>query len=251
VSEIEELRSSLVRALDEEESVREEAYSQCRDLIRSCRRTISDLVNGKEVDLSDLRVEASKVIEGTDGSGKRLLFVEDALAEYCEAEVLFSILSGEEIRTPYELGVSERAFVLGISDVVGELRRVTLNRLLRSDLQGAVSIYAKMEEIGQLVEGLARQFSHPFVDLSKVKVRGGEYIPGQLERTMDTDALVSGAVDEILSLCADRQKWLVFCSGVDHASHVRDVLRYPERAGGCRHRSLLSRPGIFYRRARG
>jgi len=154
VSDIEKLRSSLIQALDEEEMVREEAYSQCRDLIRSCRRTISDLVNEKEVDLSDLRIEASKVIEGTGESGKRLLFVEDALAEYCEAEVLFSVLSGEGIRTPTELGISERAFVLGISDVVGELRRVALNRLLRSDLQGAVSIYSKMEEIGQLVEGL-------------------------------------------------------------------------------------------------
>ncbi|MGA1793936.1 MAG: hypothetical protein ACMUHM_08300 [Thermoplasmatota archaeon] len=154
MSDIEKLRSSLIQALDEEEMVREEAYSQCRDLIRSCRRTISDLVNEKEVDLSDLRIEASKVIEGTGESGKPLLFVEDALAEYCEAEVLFSVLSGEEIRTPTELGISERAFVLGISDVVGELRRVTLNRLLRSDLQGAVSIYSKMEEIGQLVEGL-------------------------------------------------------------------------------------------------
>ncbi|MGA1819776.1 MAG: hypothetical protein ACMUHU_02085 [Thermoplasmatota archaeon] len=154
MADFEELRSSLVKALDEEEKVREEAYILSRDLIRSCRKTISDLVKEREVDLSDLRKEAGKVIDGIEGGSRRMLFVEDALAEYCEAEALGSVLAGEDIRTPGELGISERAFILGISDVVGELRRVTLNRILRSDLQGAVAIFGKMEEIGQLVEGM-------------------------------------------------------------------------------------------------
>jgi len=155
VSDIEGLRSSLVQALDEEENSREAAFSLSRDLIRSCRKAISELVRERDVDLSDLRSDAEKVISSIDRGSKRMVFVEDALAEYCEAEVLRSVLLEEDIMTPAELGIPERAFVLGICDVVGELRRVTLNRLLRSDIKGAISTFRKMEEIGQLVEGLA------------------------------------------------------------------------------------------------
>lgn len=57
-------------------------------------------------------------------------------------------------------------------------------------------------------------------DLSKVKVSGGEFVAGELERAMDRDEIVTGAIDEILQLCADRNKWIVFCAGVKHAEHV-------------------------------
>jgi len=155
VADLKDLRSSIVHALDEEENSREAAFSLSRDLIRSCRKVISELVQEKEVDLSGLRQDARKVLDRIGGGTQRMVFMDDALAEYCEAEVLSSVLSGEDIRTPAEMGIPERAFILGVSDVVGELRRVTLNRLLRSDINGAISTFRKMEEIGWLVEGLA------------------------------------------------------------------------------------------------
>lgn len=61
-------------------------------------------------------------------------------------------------------------------------------------------------------------------DLSDVRVRGGEYVAKELEETMDKQDLVSAAVDEVLELCADRGKWLVFCCGVEHAHHVEAEL---------------------------
>lgn len=59
-------------------------------------------------------------------------------------------------------------------------------------------------------------------DLSAVGTRGGEFIPGQLEEAMDRDELTRAAVDEIMALCATRKSLIVFCSGVDHAYHVRN-----------------------------
>jgi len=61
-------------------------------------------------------------------------------------------------------------------------------------------------------------------DLSKVQKRRGEFAPGQLQSAMDQDALIQATLDEIESLCADRRSWLIFCSGVDHAHHVREAL---------------------------
>jgi DNA repair protein RadD len=59
-------------------------------------------------------------------------------------------------------------------------------------------------------------------DLRQVGTRGGEYIPGQLERAMLNEGLVEAAVAETIQLCEGRSKWLVFCSGVKHAENVRD-----------------------------
>jgi DNA repair protein RadD len=62
-------------------------------------------------------------------------------------------------------------------------------------------------------------------NLRTVRVRGGEFIPGELEAAMNRDDLVAATVDEIVELLAARNKWLIFCAGVEHAVHVAAVLR--------------------------
>jgi DNA repair protein RadD len=63
------------------------------------------------------------------------------------------------------------------------------------------------------------------IDVSGVGRRGGEFIEHELQDAADIPAVVSGACDEIVRLGADRQCWLIFCTGVRHAEHVRDALR--------------------------
>lgn len=63
------------------------------------------------------------------------------------------------------------------------------------------------------------------IDLSSVGTRGGEFIPKDLEAAIDQDAITQSAVNEIISYSINRQSWLIFCSGVSHAFHVRDAIR--------------------------
>ena len=154
MADIEELRRSLSKALDQEEDRRETAYSLSRVLIRSSRKIISDLVQEKKIDLGPLRTEKDGLLKVAGNETGRYGFVEDALTEYAEAAILRSILVGKGIPEPEGIGVSERAYILGACDTVGELRRITLNRLLRADLDDAISTYESMKEIGHLIEGL-------------------------------------------------------------------------------------------------
>jgi DNA repair protein RadD len=62
-------------------------------------------------------------------------------------------------------------------------------------------------------------------DISSVHKRGGEYVPGELERSVDVDELTQSAVREICEYGSDRRSWLVFCAGVKHAGHVTEALR--------------------------
>lgn len=63
------------------------------------------------------------------------------------------------------------------------------------------------------------------LDVAGVGTRGGEFIAGQLEAAVDRSEVTKAAVAEIVQHGADRGSWLCFCSGVKHATHVRDAIR--------------------------
>ena len=53
-----------------------------------------------------------------------------------------------------------------------------------------------------------------------VHKRGGDYIESELQAAVDTPALNTKVVSEIVKYGHDRKSWLVFCAGVEHAEHV-------------------------------
>ncbi len=63
------------------------------------------------------------------------------------------------------------------------------------------------------------------LDVGGVGTRGGEFIAKDLEAAVDRDEVTRAAVAEIVQHGAGRGSWLVFCSGVAHARHVRDAIR--------------------------
>ena len=69
------------------------------------------------------------------------------------------------------------------------------------------------------------------LDVGGVGSRGGEFIAGQLQAAVDRDPITHAAIDEILAYGEGRKSWLVFCSGVEHASHVAEAVR--ERGVSC------------------
>jgi DNA repair protein RadD len=63
------------------------------------------------------------------------------------------------------------------------------------------------------------------LDTTGVKKRGGDYIESQLQAAVNTDPINQAVVSEIIELAGDRNSWLVFCTGVDHAQAVADTLQ--------------------------
>ncbi|TVQ34032.1 MAG: DNA helicase [Phycisphaeraceae bacterium] len=62
-------------------------------------------------------------------------------------------------------------------------------------------------------------------DTSRVKIRGGEFVAGELETVMDDDGLVMAACAEIVEHTMDRHSVLIFCAGVQHGEHVVRTFR--------------------------
>jgi DNA repair protein RadD len=64
------------------------------------------------------------------------------------------------------------------------------------------------------------------VDTSELHVRGGEFIPNEVEALMDRESLVQSAVSEIVQYSTDRNACLIFASGVQHGKHIVEVLAH-------------------------
>ncbi len=61
-------------------------------------------------------------------------------------------------------------------------------------------------------------------DLSNVHVRGGEFIPAELEAAVNTHPQVKKACAEIVARGQDRQGWLAFATSVEHAFMIHAEL---------------------------
>ena len=63
------------------------------------------------------------------------------------------------------------------------------------------------------------------LEVTGVHTRGGEFIAGELQAAVDIDATNRAAVAEIVAYGADRRSWLIFGAGVEHATHLAEIVR--------------------------
>ncbi|MEZ0394492.1 MAG: haloacid dehalogenase [Desulfurococcaceae archaeon] len=73
--------------------------------------------------------------------------VQGSMAELAEAASLIRLLREGRLPTASEAGVDDVSYLLGIADLVGELRRKALELLRRGDVDGAERLEEYMEEI--------------------------------------------------------------------------------------------------------
>lgn len=61
-------------------------------------------------------------------------------------------------------------------------------------------------------------------DISNVHIRGGEYVPKEMEQAFQENDLVCRAVKEIKECSSDRKKILTFTAGIKHCEEVTDKM---------------------------
>lgn len=70
-------------------------------------------------------------------------------------------------------------------------------------------------------------------DVSSVEKRGGEYVPGALEKAVNIDSKTKAAIDEVEQCGQDRKSWLIFSSGNAHAEAIHAELKARGYKGEC------------------
>ena len=72
---------------------------------------------------------------------------------------------------------------------------------------------------------LRSKFTDVKLDVDGVARRGGEFVESELQARVDTEDANAEIVVETIRRAEDRRSWLFFCTGVEHARHMRDELR--------------------------
>ncbi len=142
--------ASIEAHLRQRELRREELYQRARRLRRLAQSTMSRLHAERVVPpaVAEVRRDLSELADWLrrEGRGDEGLAL-DALQEGVEGVLLAAILSGTPLPGPSDLGVDPEPYLLGLGDVVGEVRRLVLDRLAHDDLAGAESYLALMDAL--------------------------------------------------------------------------------------------------------
>jgi translin len=133
--------------------MRDQALAQARQLTRACSLAIRavhrDDKETMEAQLTAARNLADKT-RGELASHADLYYAgytQDALKEFVEANVTCALIQNQPLQTPEELGVEDATYLNGLAEVVGELRRRTLDILRHGYSQEAERLLSHMDEI--------------------------------------------------------------------------------------------------------
>lgn len=63
------------------------------------------------------------------------------------------------------------------------------------------------------------------LDVSGVRRQGGDFNQKDMQKAVDRSDVSEAAMDEVCAAGADREGWIIFAAGVEHAEHLRDMLR--------------------------
>jgi translin len=152
----ESVLSSIEAHLREREKRREELYLQARRLRRLSQTTVAHLHSSGALpgEIANVRRTLTELAESVrrEGRGDEPVAL-DAFQEAVEACLLGAIVERTALPGPADLGVDPEPYLLGLGDVVGEVRRLLLDRLGREDLAAAELYLVLME---RLTEALLR-----------------------------------------------------------------------------------------------
>lgn len=73
-------------------------------------------------------------------------YVQDALKEVAEAAILLALVQGEPVPDPEAIGVPYAAYLNGLGEAVGEMRRFALDAIRRDDVLEAERVMEMMDE---------------------------------------------------------------------------------------------------------
>jgi translin len=179
---LEAIGERILSYFERKNGARDAALQRSRTLIRHSATAIR-ATHRQERELARQHLEQAKTIIDelrADLNSYPDLFhagyTQDAFKEYAEASIVFALLVGDPLPDPDELGVEYAAYLGGLGEAVGELRRRTLDILRQAHSAEAERLLEAMDEI----YGLLVMVDYP------------DAITGNLRRTTD---LVRGLVE--------------------------------------------------------
>jgi translin len=175
----------LIRAdFEAKSAARDRALSCSRELIRHCANAIRAVHRGEteraQALLETARGVAAEMTEITSAYPDLFFagYTQDALKELAEAHITHALITDSPLPTPEELKVEYAAYLNGLAEAVGELRRHVLDGLRRGEVERGEELLQDMEDIYSIL--VTMDFADAITGGLR---RNTDMVRGVLERT--------------------------------------------------------------------
>ncbi len=152
-AQLSQIAAQAIDQLNSRHQAREQALAASREVIRFSANAIR-AVHRAEFDEArrligegGARLKQTRPIREHNPEIYYAGFLSDARKEYTEANVTLAVVSGGEIPSPEDLDVDPPAFLNGLAEVIGELRRNILDALRRDAFDQCEEFMEVMDEI--------------------------------------------------------------------------------------------------------
>lgn len=150
---IETIAEQIRQNFDVRTAKRDEALKQARQLTRACSLSIRAVHRDDREAMDASLAEAQRLADSLREELKNFPdlfyagYTQDALKEFVEANVTCALIQKKALQTPEELGVQDSTYLNGLAEVVGELRRRTLDILRSGYSEEAERLLGHMDDI--------------------------------------------------------------------------------------------------------
>jgi translin len=161
--EFSDILDGLRNEIDADDQVREKVLPLSRNAVRKCSESIKMTHKKEFAKAKILLEEAHKIITSAESELPASAFVSKsknmdiAYQELAEAANVLSLIERGEYTPPEEYQIPSRPYLNGLADVIGELRRASLDYLRQDDVSKAEKFLGTMEDV---LEGL-QSFDYP------------------------------------------------------------------------------------------
>ena len=145
--------ATVINELTDKNRDREQALSVSREVIRFSANAIRAVHRGEFEDARELigrgeaRLKEADHIKVANPSIFNAGFMNDARKEFTEANITLAVISGSDIPSIDDLKVDAGAYINGMAEVIGELRRYILDALRRNAVDGCQEFMDIMDEM--------------------------------------------------------------------------------------------------------
>ena len=154
---LDKIVDKIEKNIDSKDKVREKALRNSREIITNCRKSIQLIHQNKLKDAKTKINSASNRIQKLYDITKdypeiyHAGFVENAAQELVEANCFYNIMKGKDLPDPDEIKTTYSSYLMGLCDLVGELRRSTLDSIREGKTNRADKYLGMMDNIYDVI----------------------------------------------------------------------------------------------------
>jgi len=150
---LQSIADKLQQIFSAKDSAREKALPLCRQAIRCCAQAIRSVHRQEFKQAEELLQSArNQLVEAREALAEHsdlshTAFLRDAQKEFAEGMITLALVAGRPLPAPDELGIDPAAYLNGLGEAVGELRRYLLDSMRKGDLSRGEELLGAMDDI--------------------------------------------------------------------------------------------------------